>query len=62
MIKSNKICLSIIIALTIMLIIMTCLYFNMRTIAQNNLDAYLQASKEKYELNIKNQYFRNAIK
>lgn len=30
---------------------MTTLYFNMRTTAKNNLEAFLQATEEKYELN-----------
>lgn len=51
--KENKIFLVIIALLVIFSLIMTILYFNMRQVAKNNLDEFLKATEEKYELTIK---------
>lgn len=48
--KLSKIFLGIIVILVIVLGIMTYLYFNMRTIAKNNLNNLLAESEEKWEL------------
>lgn len=48
--KLSKIFLGIIIILVIALGIMTYLYFNMRTIAKNNLNNLLEECEEKWEL------------
>lgn len=51
--KENKFFLIIIIILVVFSLIMTILYFNMRKNAKNNLDEFLKATEEKYELTIK---------
>ncbi len=49
--KLNKIFLTIIIILVILLGIMTAMYLNMRKAAKKSLDEVLKISEEKYELN-----------
>lgn len=48
--KLNKIFLGIIIALAIALVIMTVLYFNMKSVAKKNLNEYLNKCKETSKL------------
>lgn len=49
--KLNKIFLVIIIVLTICLICMTFAYFNMRKVAEDNLNYFLEENKKVFELN-----------
>lgn len=51
--KSNKIFLVIIIILLVVLGIMTVLYLNMRNVAKENLNQFLEVSEEKMKLNAK---------
>ena len=48
--KLNKIFLGIIIALAIALVIMTVLYFNMKSVAKKNLNEYLNKCEETSKL------------
>ena len=48
--KLNKIFLGIIIALAIALVIMTVLYFNMKSVAKKNLNEYLNKYEETSKL------------
>ena len=52
--KLNKIFLSIIIILVIALVIMTGLYFNMRRIAKENLNSYVNVAEEVLRWNLEN--------
>ena len=52
--KLNKIFLGIIIVLAIALIVMTYMYFKLRKIAKENLNAYINLSKQLQTLNSSN--------
>ena len=59
--RRNKISLSIIIVLAILLVVMTYLYFDMREIAKRNLDAYFDSNNTIFELNIKINELENQL-
>lgn len=59
--KREKIFLTIIVILTIALIIMIALYFNMRKSAQENLNHFLDKSEEVSELNHEISNLKEAI-
>ena len=61
MCKREKIFLTIIVILTIALIIMIALYFNMRKSAQENLNHFLDKSEEVSELNHEISNLKEAI-
>ncbi len=66
--KLSKILIVIVIILTVALIIMTGLYFNMRNKAIENLNAYLNASQAihdmvlEYQEEVKNNEVTNTLK
>lgn len=59
--KLSRIFLIVVIILSIALGIMTYLYFDMRTIAKRNLDAYVDAATSIYEIVEENNKNRNNI-